>query len=435
MTMPIGNMPAGPALAKTAAGSQGSKDPSHEDTSFGDLVRVPARNKGAPQKSVPSAEPTRLRVLQPAAGLEDADDKAIVAADDMIADPDDAQVSDEAATGKDRIALPATNDDPASADAKPMQPTTAASDAPKQDAGGGTVRTEQAPAMPRWGDDTATGDRRNISANAAPQSPASVEMPGAKSASARPEFIHMDNPTRQSGDVVSDLKSALRVGVDAPAATPADNGGDRFETIRPGGVAEWKGERVNIVAQQNIPAPAAQPAASTASSLVAMLSGDAGWREAAATSFQPLAARPPLSSAHSLKLQLHPAELGMVTANLRLSGEHLTVELQVENQDAYQRLNADSEIIVKSMRALGLDIDKVTVQQPQSGAQAQMRADGTASSSSFNARGQDLSGQAGSGGGAGNGGQQSGRSGNETSRGTGNGASAVPDRSGSDIYI
>jgi chemotaxis protein MotD len=434
MTMPIGNMPAGPALAKTAAGAQGLKDPSPDDNSFGDLLRVPARSKGAPQKSGPSAEPTRLRVLQPAAGLEDADDKSTAAADDMIAEPGDAQGADEAAARKDRIALPATKDDPASADAKPMQPAMAASDAPKQDAGGGTVRAEQVPTMPRWGD-WATGEHRNANASAAQQSPAAVEMPGAKSALARPEFIHLDNPTRQSGDVVSDLKNALRVGADAPAATPASDGGDRFETIRPGRVAEWKGERVNIIAQQNIPAPVAQPAASTASSLVAMLSGDAGWREAAATSFQPLAARPPLSSAHSLKLQLHPAELGMVTASLRLSGEHLTVDLQVENQDAYQRLSTDSEIIVKSMRALGLDIDKVTVQQPQSGAQTQMRADGTASSSSFNARGQDLSGQAGSGGGAGNGDQQSGRSGNETSRGTGNGASAVPDRSGGDIYI
>lgn len=436
MTMPIGNMPAGPVQVKTAAGSQGAKDQDHEGNAFDELVRMPARNKNTPQKSGAAAEPAQLRVFRPAGVLEDEDGKAITAADDVIAEPDNARQPDEPAAGKESFALPGPSDDPSTADARPMQPPpTAANGAPQADAGGRDFRAEQAPAMPRWGDDAPTGERRGIHANGAASSPSATEMPGAKSVSSRPEFIHLDNPARKGSDAASDLKSALRVGVDAPAAAPADNAGDRFETIRSGRVAEWKGERVNIIAQQNIPAPAAQPAASTASSLVAMLSGDAGWREAAATSFQPLAARPPLSSAHSLKIQLHPAELGMVTASLRLSGEHLTVELQVENQDAFRRLNADSEIIVKSMRALGLDIDKVTVQAPQFASSAQARTDISASSSSAMARGQDMSGQAGSGGGADSGGQQPGRSGNETSRGTGNGASAVPDRPGGDIYI
>jgi chemotaxis protein MotD len=124
----------------------------------------------------------------------------------------------------------------------------------------------------------------------------------------------------------------------------------------------------------------------------------------------------------------------MVTASLRLTGEHLTVELRVENQDAFQRLNADSEIIVKSLRALGLDIDKVTVQQPQAASQAQARGDGQASASSFGARENNPFGQAGSGG-AGTGGHQSGGSDRDAAPQSGTAASNASDPAGGDIYI
>ena len=39
-----------------------------------------------------------------------------------------------------------------------------------------------------------------------------------------------------------------------------------------------------------------------------------------------------------LKIQLHPLELGVVTAHLRTVGEKLSVELKVDNHDAYHRL-------------------------------------------------------------------------------------------------
>ena len=59
-----------------------------------------------------------------------------------------------------------------------------------------------------------------------------------------------------------------------------------------------------------------------------------------------------LRSAQSLKIQLHPAELGMVTATLRFAGEQLSIELQVENHEAYQRLQRrqrdDREVAARS---------------------------------------------------------------------------------------
>jgi len=59
----------------------------------------------------------------------------------------------------------------------------------------------------------------------------------------------------------------------------------------------------------------------------------------------------------------------MVTARLVASGQQLEIEIRVESNDARQRLANDSDAIVKALRAVGYDVDRVTIQQaPQSGA-------------------------------------------------------------------
>jgi chemotaxis protein MotD len=211
---------------------------------------------------------------------------------------------------------------------------------------------------------------------------------------------------------------------------------DRQQADTSGRRPDGKAERVTVVAQQNIPAPVVQSPISTASALATQIASDTGWREAAAPSFRPLAAQPNLSSAHTLKIQLNPAELGMVTANMRFSGEQLTVEIQVENGDAYRRLSADSETIVKSLRAIGLDVDRVTIQQPQIASQSVVRADSGATASGFAPRDQQSFGSAGSGGnGHASGGQQSARNNNDGAYGTSDAASTSSDRAGGDLYI
>ncbi|RJG44084.1 flagellar hook-length control protein FliK [Mesorhizobium sp. DCY119] len=225
--------------------------------------------------------------------------------------------------------------------------------------------------------------------------------------------------------VGDDLRQSLEAG--GRGRQQADTSGRR---------SDGKAERVTVVNQQNIPAPVAQSPVSTASALANQLASDTGWREAAAPSFRPLASQPNLSSAHTLKIQLHPAELGVVTASMRFSGEQLTVEIQVENGDAYRRLSADSETIVKSLRAMGLDIDRVTVQQPQVASQTVTRTDSSAMASGFAPRDQQSFGSAGSGGnGETSGGQRSARDGNDGAYGTGDGASTSSNRTGSDLYI
>ncbi|EKF17140.1 flagellar hook-length control protein FliK [Nitratireductor pacificus] len=83
----------------------------------------------------------------------------------------------------------------------------------------------------------------------------------------------------------------------------------------------------------------------------------------------------------TLKIQLHPAELGPVTARLRIVAEQLMVDIQVETAEARHRLGSDSDAIVKALRGLGYDIDRVTIQQatpgsPSNGAPAGKGGDG-----------------------------------------------------------
>lgn len=78
----------------------------------------------------------------------------------------------------------------------------------------------------------------------------------------------------------------------------------------------------------------------------------------------------------TLKLQLHPTELGSVTAKLRVTGGGLAVELQVETDAAREKLGADNgEAIRAALSALGLQIDSVSVQSAPNGSAAQAGAD------------------------------------------------------------
>lgn len=65
---------------------------------------------------------------------------------------------------------------------------------------------------------------------------------------------------------------------------------------------------------------------------------------------------------NTLKIQMHPIELGLVTATLRLHGDELVVSLQVETGEAYRQLTDDQDAIVRALRGQGFAVDQVTVQ-------------------------------------------------------------------------
>jgi chemotaxis protein MotD len=243
-------------------------------------------------------------------------------------------------------------------------------------------------------------------------------------------------PTASEGETVAAPTDAtLSPDRDFLRTLGANNSG-RSQADGFGRRSDAKSERVTVVAQQNIPAPVAQPSASTATALANLISADPSWRSAAAHPYQQVGAQPGLTSAHTLKLQLHPAELGMVTANLRFSGDQLTVELRVENAEAYRRLTADSDTIVKSLRSMGLSIDQVTIQQPQSSSSAQGGADGNNASAGFGPRDQQSFSSAGSGGNGNDAsGQQFARNENDGAYGSEGSAPASANRTDGGVYI
>ncbi|MGE3304322.1 MAG: flagellar hook-length control protein FliK [Rhizobiaceae bacterium] len=192
-----------------------------------------------------------------------------------------------------------------------------------------------------------------------------------------------------------------------------------------------------VTAEQSIPAPA-MPLSTTGAALVSGLTSDSGWQNSlrSVAAAQHLANQMSNAPMHSMTLQLHPAELGMVTANLRIAGGQLNVELSVENRDAYDRLKGDAETIVKSLKALGYDIDQVTVQQPQIANNTTGRAEQNFSATGSSARDPQAFGSNGQGGNGERLGGQGGGRGQDSSNGRGDGnAQTAQDRAQRGIYI
>lgn len=126
------------------------------------------------------------------------------------------------------------------------------------------------------------------------------------------------------------------------------------------------GPRVTVISASTTPAPApttAQVLGPTSAGLVSDIAADPAWRSAAQADAALPGARP--SAVNSLRIQLQPIELGTVTARLTQTGSQMSIEIQVESNDARQRLAADSDQIVKALKTLGIDVEKVTIQHTQ----------------------------------------------------------------------
>jgi chemotaxis protein MotD len=104
--------------------------------------------------------------------------------------------------------------------------------------------------------------------------------------------------------------------------------------------------------------------AQNSASVTAAISGDKEWAQA----MQPGSA---LSNAaewtstgkvvNTLKIQMTPIDLGLVTATMRLSGDALNVDLKVETGSAYRQLKEDHSKILEALRSQGYTIDNVTI--------------------------------------------------------------------------
>lgn len=103
---------------------------------------------------------------------------------------------------------------------------------------------------------------------------------------------------------------------------------------------------------------------SNSAAVTAALSGDSEWARA----MEPSSA---LSNAaewtstgkvvNTLKIQMNPLDLGLVTATMRLSGDALNVDLKVETGAAYRQMKEDHGKILEALRSQGYAVDNVTI--------------------------------------------------------------------------
>lgn len=126
-------------------------------------------------------------------------------------------------------------------------------------------------------------------------------------------------------------------------------------------------------------APSAAPAqGSTTGQLAADIAASLSARSAAAEAgFARDAIKATrFESAQSLRLQLQPIELGTVTVDLTANGERMDVEIRVETEEARQRLSSDTDDIVRTLRGLGFEIDRVQLAFNNPQPAGQQQADG-----------------------------------------------------------
>lgn len=250
-----------------------------------------------------------------------------------------------------------------------------------------------------------------------------------------------DEPSHQDDLAAHLLKDQPAVDISAPEArrsAPVVKGLEAVQSAMrsDAGKQAAPGGRIEIVAEQSFPAPPQNPMSQTASALVDAIASD-GLRQALSTpSTTSQMASSVAVPTHILKIELHPAELGVVTASMRLAGEQLSIELKPETHEAYRRLTTDSEAIVKSLRGLGFDVDKVTILQPSIAVPAATRTDASSSLPISSGRDQP-SFQPGnsSGNNAGSGGQQPGRNPRNDAHEFGRAASPARERAGDDMFI
>lgn len=101
-----------------------------------------------------------------------------------------------------------------------------------------------------------------------------------------------------------------------------------------------------------------------ASSVTSAIAGDSGWAEALQSGSampKPEAWSQAAKTLNTLKIQMHPVDLGMVTATLRLKDDELQVDLKVETGEAFRQLRDDQSEMVKTLRAQGFTVDQVNI--------------------------------------------------------------------------
>jgi flagellar hook-length control protein FliK len=103
---------------------------------------------------------------------------------------------------------------------------------------------------------------------------------------------------------------------------------------------------------------------SNSQAVAAAVTGSTEWARAMQPSSglsSPEAASAAGKVVNTLKIQMHPIDLGTVTATLRLKDDELHVDLKVESGEAFRQLSDDQNAMVKALRAQGFAVDQINI--------------------------------------------------------------------------
>lgn len=424
---------AGPRLSADAAGgssrtatSDGSGEPARPtlaNVRMPDPAGAPAP-AGVDAAPVTADAPLAQDIERPPAGSAAAQPAAVVGPAATAADIPAPTASEQLAelrrllgdrTGEpDRPAVGAWSDDadrpdaeapapPVPADRRPAAPADARfQPAPRHDVSRETAQPVTATVTSAAAPDTRSPDAAVNRASATAQAVQSGPAPATadtNSASPRPDVAagvtaRLDRRAEADATVDEpDIRERRSPAADGAGQPGEQAAGDRTTASQPAAAT---------AASPAAPLPAPQPAGSNATAVVTAIASYQGWRPGGVAPAHAAAMSAPAQPVHALQIQLHPAELGMVTANLKASGNRLSIDLQVESHEAYRRLSGDGDAIVGTLRAMGYDIDRVTVQQPPASAGGMAQSDGgfaggssSREASSFQSGGSDGGGRSG----------------------------------------
>lgn len=95
--------------------------------------------------------------------------------------------------------------------------------------------------------------------------------------------------------------------------------------------------------------------------VAAAIAGDPALGAAAMAGTDPLAQTGAGRVMNTLRIQMHPIDLGTVTATLKLKDDALQVELRVETGEAYRQLSDDQDAMMRALKAQGFNVDQITL--------------------------------------------------------------------------
>ncbi len=224
--------------------------------------------------------------------------------------------------------------------------------------------------------------QRGEAAAAAKAEQNSAADPGKQTAAERQPT--QTQPVRaQSSDQPQTARPQPAAAADAAAQQPQADGdagnGDRESGERNGdrksaqampGNGNGRSQPVTVISQQVTPAMPAQPAvgSTTVNGLVDSLAEavSKSHRSDMAAQVSPVFGGSKPGPVTTLKIQLQPIELGTVTARISGTDAQLSIEITVDNAEARHKLSADSDSVVTSLRGMGIEVDRITIQQSQS---------------------------------------------------------------------